>query len=439
MDSPGTTTLAALFQASGPAIQLDQGGNSPLNQDVTSDDQFKQLLSQLLGGGDGMVGGLPGQPVGLSELLPQGGETLPPSTGDLPVADDGVSGDAQQDQALEILMQQFKAASQAQGVPQAEVTQEDSTTPALNGQLPEGQTQNIPASLLNVSLLKNSGKSVTGVDASTQETAPSIVANEIPYRTLLAMQMAERAKPGAQPEVAAQSNPGIGLEHDLSKSALVSQDINTAALMPLVAKMATVGSLHKQADLDSSLVSGMHALNSTLNSAGEHSAATLKADVGSSVNGALRSPLAPALDTPIDSPQWKTDFSQRILMMTKDGVQTAEVRLNPPHLGPIEVRITLTEDHASVNFSAHHTMTRDAIEGAMPRLRELFQSNGLTLSDAQVFDQSAREQRDKRQPGARYGNGGFIVQDEVDLEINPSHRRYGSLDPGLTLAVDYYA
>jgi hypothetical protein len=48
-----------------------------------------------------------------------------------------------------------------------------------------------------------------------------------------------------------------------------------------------------------------------------------------------------------------------------------------------------------VHFSAHHAQTREALEGAIPRLRELFADQGLSLTQANVDSgRSAFAQRD---------------------------------------------
>jgi flagellar hook-length control protein FliK len=78
--------------------------------------------------------------------------------------------------------------------------------------------------------------------------------------------------------------------------------------------------------------------------------------------------------------------------MVQQGNHSASLRLSPEHLGPLEVRISVQNDQASVWFGAAHADTRAAIEHALPRLRELFASQGLSLADAGVFREPPREQ-----------------------------------------------
>lgn len=97
----------------------------------------------------------------------------------------------------------------------------------------------------------------------------------------------------------------------------------------------------------------------------------------------------PALEKPVGQPGWSQDVGERVTWMTQRGEQTAEIRLNPPHLGPLEVRIDIDRDRqASVQFVAHHAVVREALEAAMPRLREMLSAQQLTLTDATVSQQS---------------------------------------------------
>jgi flagellar hook-length control protein FliK len=68
------------------------------------------------------------------------------------------------------------------------------------------------------------------------------------------------------------------------------------------------------------------------------------------------------------------------------------LKLSPEHLGPLEINITVRDDKASVWFGAAHADTRAAIETALPRLREMFEAQGLSLADAGVFREPPREQ-----------------------------------------------
>lgn len=100
----------------------------------------------------------------------------------------------------------------------------------------------------------------------------------------------------------------------------------------------------------------------------------------------------PPIATSPHQPGFENELGERILWMSKNHLPAAEIRLNPAHLGPVEARITVTNDQVSVMLTAHHSTTRDALELALPRLREMFADAGITLSDANVAGQSSQQQ-----------------------------------------------
>jgi len=98
------------------------------------------------------------------------------------------------------------------------------------------------------------------------------------------------------------------------------------------------------------------------------------------------------VQAPVGSSQWADEIGTRLTMMTEQGKYAASLRMSPEHLGPLEIRIAIRDDQASVWFGAAHADTRAAIEHALPRLRELFESQGMSLADAGVYREAPREQ-----------------------------------------------
>lgn len=93
----------------------------------------------------------------------------------------------------------------------------------------------------------------------------------------------------------------------------------------------------------------------------------------------------PVLDPLGDQDALSQGLGERLLLMADKGLQSATLKLQPEHLGPMEIRIRVDDDgSAQVHFSAHHSQTRDALESAIPRLRELFAEQGLSLMQANV-------------------------------------------------------
>ncbi len=105
---------------------------------------------------------------------------------------------------------------------------------------------------------------------------------------------------------------------------------------------------------------------------------------------------------PVASPSWGEALGNKVVWMSSQGSQVAELRLDPPHLGPLEVRLTVANDQASAVFVSHHAAVREAIEAAMPRLREMLAESGIMLGNAMVGAESFAQQ----QSMAQGSNGG---------------------------------
>ena len=90
------------------------------------------------------------------------------------------------------------------------------------------------------------------------------------------------------------------------------------------------------------------------------------------------------IGVPVKDQAWGDRIGERVLLMASNRLQSAEIRLTPAELGPLRVQIAVDDGAANVTFLAQHAVTRDAIEQALPRLRELLAENGLTLNETNV-------------------------------------------------------
>ena len=141
------------------------------------------------------------------------------------------------------------------------------------------------------------------------------------------------------------------------------------------------------------------------------------------------------IEIPVNQPGWSEAVGNRLMMMVNDKMQSAHIHLNPPELGPIEVRVNMNRDQATVHFVSGHTAVRDAIEEAFPRLRELFAQNGLSLADANVSQQSPRQQHGYSNNDTQNLNTG--ITESLDTDETPIQKplKTTMLDVGL---VDHY-
>lgn len=146
----------------------------------------------------------------------------------------------------------------------------------------------------------------------------------------------------------------------------------------------------------------------------------------------VNSPIPASINTPVANHAWADDFSQKIVWVTSQHGQSAELRLNPPQLGPLEVLIKVSGDQATAIFTSSHAVVRDAIEQAMPKLREMLADNGIMLGNATVSDQSPREQQTRQASQQQKREGGQAQMDQdtlgVSTQVRHGHHHQGSVD-----------
>ncbi|MEA3122569.1 MAG: flagellar hook-length control protein FliK, partial [Paraburkholderia sp.] len=110
------------------------------------------------------------------------------------------------------------------------------------------------------------------------------------------------------------------------------------------------------------------------------------------------------LAPPVGTPDWEDSLSQKVVFMSNAHQQSAELTLNPPDLGPLQVVLQVADKHAHALFVSQHPQVREAVEAALPKLRDALEAGGLGLGSASVSDGFGRQagQQD-RQGGGRSG------------------------------------
>jgi len=127
-----------------------------------------------------------------------------------------------------------------------------------------------------------------------------------------------------------------------------------------------------QPDPAQSLASTLQSLNASAASAGGASHASVQ------------------VATPFGQSGFGQDVAQQILVLARNGKQSAELSLHPADMGPVNVSIQMSGMQASLLISAGHEATRAALQQALPQLHQLFQNSGLQLTGAHVGDGAPR-------------------------------------------------
>ncbi|THF65712.1 hypothetical protein E6C76_09145 [Pseudothauera nasutitermitis] len=88
--------------------------------------------------------------------------------------------------------------------------------------------------------------------------------------------------------------------------------------------------------------------------------------------------------TPLGQRGWAEEVGNKLIWLTNRGESKAELVITPPNLGKVEVSINMNGDQATAHFVAATREAKEALEEALPRLRELMQQSGVNLGQTSV-------------------------------------------------------
>ena len=114
-------------------------------------------------------------------------------------------------------------------------------------------------------------------------------------------------------------------------------------------------------------------------------------------------------------------MAERVQVMLSKNLKNIDIRLDPPELGRMHIRMNMNGDGATVHFTVANQQARDALEQSMPRLREMLNNQGVQLGDTSVQQQSSGQQQ--RYAASGDGSGGQSAsgdnrQSEENLDTN---------------------
>lgn len=158
--------------------------------------------------------------------------------------------------------------------------------------------------------------------------------------------------------------------------------------------------------------------------------------LANAVNDAATGNEAPRpLQTPLGDPSWANELGQKLLWFASNDRQLAQLTLHPAQLGTLEITLNLSKDGATAHFVSHSAEVREAIETAVPRLREMLAGSGIELGQVSVGGefswQQAESRREPSQPSRRLADNAILGVDSADgLPARPilTQRGYGMID-----------
>jgi flagellar hook-length control protein FliK len=108
-------------------------------------------------------------------------------------------------------------------------------------------------------------------------------------------------------------------------------------------------------------------------------------------------------------------LAEQVRWSVEQGLETAEIKLHPPSLGALDVRLVQEGDKTHVQFVSAHPITREVLEAAVPRLRDALAQDGVLLGNVSVSDQAPNDRGETgREHGQSAGAGDLEAEDDED-------------------------
>jgi flagellar hook-length control protein FliK len=138
----------------------------------------------------------------------------------------------------------------------------------------------------------------------------------------------------------------------------------------------------------------------------------------------------------MQQPGWSQQVTDKVMWMSSQNLQSAEIKLDPAELGRLDVKVSINQEQTQVTFTSAHAGVRDSLESQMYRLREMFAQQGMQNVDVNVADQS-QAQQDSRERTA--GQGRTSGESDAAEESVQHASTIGEQHDGRLGMVDYYA
>jgi flagellar hook-length control protein FliK len=229
-------------------------------------------------------------------------------------------------------------------------------TPAVTGALADQTTL-----LSTAKTQQNSDKTTTGAlltATTTEKTAKSVVPTEADkhLKTTSSDDSARAADAAAQ-----------GLTTPALRDGGAAQDTTTFSY----GSGATALNKKSAVTLDAAMTTTSPVVTPTLSAAGNGASATPV-------------PASALISAQLGSDEWQQAIGQQVVMFSRNGQQSAELRLHPENLGALKISLQVDNNQAQIHLASGHSSVRAALEAALPHLRTALADSGITLGQSSV-------------------------------------------------------
>lgn len=218
--------------------------------------------------------------------------------------------------------------------------------------------------------------------------------------------------------------PTKNIEHQTTKSTNLFETVKTEQISqeshPKNIETSVVNTVLEQSINDN---------HSDSNITNSHQESTLLTTV---VNSQVPSPSSPSiavaqlnmtLPMPMDIAKWQASLNEQISLITRQGIQNAEIKLHPEELGSLHIKLAMIDEKMDLHMTVAHNVVKSVLELALPQLRTSLEEQGITLQQTNISDSSMMD--DSKQSASYRQKQQFepelFLDDEKQAKQESSH------------------
>ncbi|MGP5156280.1 flagellar hook-length control protein FliK [Pseudoalteromonas prydzensis] len=130
-------------------------------------------------------------------------------------------------------------------------------------------------------------------------------------------------------------------------------------------------------------------------------------------------------------------LQERVSALLSINNKEAEIRLDPPEMGSMQIRIRSDAEQAHINFVVQNQQAKEALEQSLPRLRELLAQQGIELGESSI--QQGNSQAEHGADGQQNGQGQSANQQQNEQQDSVTQQPSGATGQQSSSSIDYYA
>ena len=130
-------------------------------------------------------------------------------------------------------------------------------------------------------------------------------------------------------------------------------------------------------------------------------------------------------------------LQERVSSMLNINNKEAEIRLDPPEMGSMQIRIRSDAEQAQINFVVQNQQAKEALEQSLPRLREMLAQQGIEMGESTISygDSGSGADQSEENGQGRLANKDSVNDEndeQVGNDVETSRQQTSS-------SIDYYA